>query len=147
MKASRTTMTAAVTVAAAATVFTFATPALASGTAPAPAFASTVVVDDEDDVNDLRVAIVQLMSLPQAGSEVKDKGRAALNGTVEDMRAFLESGYRLAQAQDDRVALVQLYSMPTTSPALKTAIRSVLSTSDPEEMRWFLEVGQYEVTG
>jgi hypothetical protein len=147
MKASRTTMTAAVTVAAAATVFTFATPALASGTAPAPAFASTVVVDDEDDVNDLRVAIVQLMSLPQAGSEVKDKGRAALNGTVEDMRAFLESGYRLAQAQDDRVALAQLYSMPTTSPALKTAIRSVLSTSDPEEMRWFLEVGQYEVTG
>jgi hypothetical protein len=45
------------------------------------------------------------------------------------MRAFLETGYRLAQAQDDRVALAQLYSMPTTSPALKTAIRAALSTS------------------
>ncbi|MBB5124726.1 ALF repeat-containing protein [Streptomyces griseoloalbus] len=131
-------------VAAAITALTFAAPALAAGTVPASA---STVEDDEDDINDLRVAIVQLMSLPQAGSEVKDKGRAALNGTVEDMRAFLETGYRLAQAQDDRVALVQLYSKPDTSPELKAAIRAVLSTGDPEEMRWFLEVGQYEVAG
>ncbi|MET7291254.1 ALF repeat-containing protein [Streptomyces griseoloalbus] len=146
MRAPRTAISAAAAVAAAVTALTFAAPALAAGTVPASASAATVV-DDEDDINDLRVAIVQLMSLPQAGSEVKDKGRAALNGTAEDMRAFLETGYRLAQAQDDRVALAQLYSKPGTRPELKAAIRAVLGTSDPEEMRWFLEVGQYEVTG
>ncbi|MEU9355785.1 ALF repeat-containing protein [Streptomyces griseoloalbus] len=76
-----------------------------------------------------------------------DKGREALNGTVEEMRAFLDTGYRLAQAQDDRVALAQLMSGPETTPAVWAAAYKVLKASDPEEMRWFLEIGQYQVTG
>ncbi|MEU1850048.1 ALF repeat-containing protein [Streptomyces sp. NPDC019990] len=63
------------------------------------------------------------------------------------MRASLETGYRLAQAQDDRVALARLISRPGTTPAVKAAAIAVLRVSDPEEMRWFLEVGQYRVTG
>ncbi|MEU0195039.1 ALF repeat-containing protein [Streptomyces afghaniensis] len=63
------------------------------------------------------------------------------------MRAYLATGYRLAQAQDDRVALAQLISKPTSPPALRTAARKVLSVGNPDEMRWFLEIGQYQVAG
>ncbi|UPZ26680.1 ALF repeat-containing protein [Streptomyces sp. LRE541] len=152
MKAPRIALSATAAVVAAVAALTFAAPALAAGAVPArPSAAdsttnSTATLDDdEDELNDLRVAIAQLISLPQAGSEVEEKGRAALHGTIEDMRAFLDTGYRLAQAQDDRVALAQLYSKPDTSPEVKAAVRTILRTSDPEEMRWFLEVGQYEI--
>ena len=127
---------------AATTALTFAAPAVAAG--PVSSSVSTVT---EDEYNDLRIAIARLMSLPQAGTEVIAEGRKALNGTVEEMRAFLDTGYRLAQAQDDRVALAQLMSRPETTPAVWAAVREVLGVSDPEEMRWFLEVGQYQVTG
>ncbi|MET9561830.1 ALF repeat-containing protein [Streptomyces tauricus] len=148
MKAPRIAFSATAAVVAAVAALTFAAPALAAGAVPArPSAADSTATldDDEDELNDLRVAIAQLISLPQAGSEVEEKGRAALHGTIEDMRAFLDTGYRLAQAQDDRVALAQLYSKPDTSPEVKAAVRTILRTSDPEEMRWFLEVGQYEI--
>ncbi|WP_051836001.1 hypothetical protein [Streptomyces sp. NRRL WC-3549] len=61
------------------------------------------------------------------------------------MRAFLGTGYRLAQAQHDRVAAARLLSDPALPPALRAAARTILTASDPEEVRWFLEVGQYEI--
>jgi len=138
----------AVAVAATTTALTFAAPAVAAGTGSSSVsttFSVSTVTDDPDE--DLRVAIAQLISLPQAGTEVITRGRKALNGTVEEMRAFLETGYRLAQAEDDRVALAQLISRPETTPEVRTAAIALLRVSDPEEMRWFLEVGQYQVTG
>ncbi|MBA8946495.1 ALF repeat-containing protein [Streptomyces calvus] len=150
----RTPRTALAVAVIAATTLALAAPALAApalaaerATASASTASSASTAWATDDPSDLRVAIVQLMSLPYAGSEVKTKGREALNGTVDDMRAFLDTGYRLAQAQDDRVALVQLMSRPETTPEVREAAYRTLRTGDPEEMRWFLSVGQYEING
>lgn len=85
---------------------------------------------------------------------VQDAGRTrcvreatkALDGTVEDMRAFLETGYRLARAEDDRVAVARILADATISDALRAAAGTAIDGT-PEELRYFLEVGQYEVDG
>ncbi|WP_435850184.1 ALF repeat-containing protein [Streptomyces massasporeus] len=60
------------------------------------------------------------------------------------MRAFLETGYRLAQAEDDRVAVARILADPTISAALRAAAEDVIDGT-PEELRYFLETGRYEV--
>lgn len=127
----------AVTVAAIAVApaLLFAAPALAVDGAPARA---SVVADDP---NDLRVAIAQLMSRPEAGTEVREKGRKALNGTIEEMCAFLATGYRLAQAQDDRVAIAQLMSRKEAGTEVRAKGRALLNNGTPEELRAFLVAG------
>jgi hypothetical protein len=61
------------------------------------------------------------------------------------MRAWLESGYRLAQAEDDRVAIARILADPDSSDALRAAAGAALDDNTPEALRHFLEVGQYEV--
>ncbi|MEU2908787.1 ALF repeat-containing protein, partial [Streptomyces massasporeus] len=64
----------------------------------------------------------------------------------EALRAFLETGYRLAQAEDDRVAVARILADPTISAALRAAAGDVIDGT-PEELRYFLETGRYEVDG
>ncbi|GHH13204.1 ALF repeat-containing protein [Streptomyces lanatus] len=64
--------------------------------------------------------------------------------TPEALRAFLETGYRLAVAEDDRVRVARILADPTISEALRAAAEAVIDGT-PEELRYFIEVGQYEV--
>ncbi|MFD0339324.1 ALF repeat-containing protein, partial [Streptomyces sp. NPDC127117] len=70
----------------------------------------------------------------------------ALDGTPEDLRYFLETGLRLAQAEDDRVAIFRILADPNISAALRAAAEDAVDGT-PEELRHFLEVGQYEADG
>ncbi|MEW1693367.1 ALF repeat-containing protein, partial [Streptomyces sp. NPDC091263] len=66
------------------------------------------------------------------------------HGTPEDLRTFLETGYRLAQAEDDSVAVARILADPHISSALRAAAEDVIDGT-PEELRYFLEYGRYEV--
>ncbi|MFC9962214.1 ALF repeat-containing protein [Streptomyces nigra] len=64
--------------------------------------------------------------------------------TPEKLRTWLGTGYRLAQAEDDRVAVTRILADPTIGAALHAAAEDVIDGT-PEELRYFLETGQYEV--
>ncbi|MET7312220.1 ALF repeat-containing protein [Streptomyces sp. NPDC005571] len=57
----------------------------------------------------------------------------------------MESGYRLAQAEDDRVAIFRILADEHISSALRAAAEDAVDGT-PEEMRYFLEHGQYGMT-
>jgi hypothetical protein len=80
------------------------------------------------------------------GRGVTREADEALDGTVEDMREFLKTGYRLARAEDDRVAVARILADPNISAALRAAAEDVIDGT-PEELRYFLEVGRHEVGG
>ncbi|MGC2999264.1 hypothetical protein ACPF8X_13085, partial [Streptomyces sp. G35A] len=83
---------------------------------------------------------------PDSGRRVIREANELLDsGTPEEMRAWLESGYRLAQAEDDRVAIFRILADPDSSDALRAAAGAALDDNTPEALRHFLEVGQYEV--
>ncbi|MEV0011816.1 ALF repeat-containing protein [Streptomyces sp. NPDC047973] len=95
----------------------------------------------EDD----RVAIVTILADPDSGRRVKAEINALLdNDDPAEIREWLETGYRLAQAEDDRVAIVRMLNRPDLSDAMRAAIQDAIDGT-PEEMRYFLEYGQYEV--
>ncbi|MFE3517419.1 ALF repeat-containing protein [Streptomyces sp. NPDC059166] len=95
----------------------------------------------EDD----RVAVVKILADPDSGRRVKAEINTLLdNNDPAEIRTWLETGYRLAQAEDDRVAIVSMLNRPNLSEAMRTAIEEAIDGT-PEEMRYFLEHGQYEV--
>ncbi|MFF5585071.1 ALF repeat-containing protein [Streptomyces hygroscopicus] len=180
----------------------FTAPAFASGSA-APATATTAAAVsgtpvDEMSEDELRAAIAVILADEDSGKAVVREAAEALNGTVEDMRTFLKTGYRLAQAEDDRVAIarilhiatqnkdrrvieeanklldsdspeeirawletgyrlaqaeddavyiVRMLTDPDISDALRAAVNAALDDGSPETLRYFREVGQYEVDG
>ncbi|MGZ3119779.1 ALF repeat-containing protein [Streptomyces sp. H62] len=124
-----------------------ATPSFAATAAPTgvtvPAVSSSA---DEPDADDPRVAIVRILADPDSGRRVTREASALLNANDPDaMRAWLESGYRLAQAEDDRVAIVRILVDSSISPALRAAANAALDDNTPEALRHFLEVGRYQV--
>jgi Short repeats of unknown function len=125
------------------------TSSAAASTSSAAATASqTGSPYDEMDVDDLRIAILRILADPDSGRRVTQEGNDLLeSGTAEEMRAWLESGYRLAQAEDDRVAIFRILADPGSSDALRAAASAALDDGTPEALRYFLEVGQYEVDG
>ncbi|MEU3223472.1 hypothetical protein ABZ695_09950 [Streptomyces sp. NPDC006976] len=95
----------------------------------------------EDD----RVALVRILGNPASGKRVVKEINALLdNGTAQEVREWLETGYRLAQAEDDSVALFRMLGEPDISDAMRAAVIEAIQGT-PEEMRYFLEYGQYEV--
>ncbi|MET7489786.1 ALF repeat-containing protein [Streptomyces sp. NPDC005538] len=102
-------------------------------------------VDTMSD-DDLRIAVLRILADPDSGKAVTREANEALDGTVDDLRTFLKTGYRLAQAEDDRVAVFRILADPTISAALRTAAEQAVDGT-PEELRYFIEVGQYEVDG
>ncbi|MGV9358062.1 ALF repeat-containing protein [Streptomyces misionensis] len=98
----------------------------------------------EDDA----VAIARILYLAQQNNDkavVRAANAALDDGSPEALRAFLESGYRTAQAEDDRVAIFRILADPATSPALRAAAEKALDDGTPEALRYFLEHGRYEV--
>ncbi|WP_381793285.1 ALF repeat-containing protein [Streptomyces niveus] len=99
----------------------------------------------EDD----RVAVFRILHTASNNGDkavVREANEALDDGTPETLRNFLETGYRLAQAQDDRVAVFRILANPAISDALRAAAEEAVDGT-PEELRHFLEVGQYEVDG
>ncbi|MYZ40246.1 MULTISPECIES: ALF repeat-containing protein [unclassified Streptomyces] len=202
MRPSRAALLVAATALTPALLFT--TPAFAtdSTATPTSVAATTVTATSETPVDemseeDLRIAILRILADEASGKAVVREANKALDGTVEEMRtflktgyrlaqteddrvavfrilflatengdkavirevnkvlndgspealrAFLETGYRLAQAEDDRVAIFRILADPTISDALRAAAEEVIDGT-PEELRYFREVGQYEVNG
>jgi hypothetical protein len=153
-----TRATLAVATGALASTLLLATPSLAAGTPHPSAAASSVPVAaaasdpgsvyDGMDEDDLRIAILRILGNPASGKRVTREADELLdNGTAEEMRAWLETGYRLAQAEDDRVAVFTMLADPGISDAMRQAIYAVLDDGTPEALRQFIEVGQYEVDG
>ncbi|QLJ03272.1 ALF repeat-containing protein [Streptomyces sp. NEAU-sy36] len=98
----------------------------------------------EDD----SVAVFRILGIAQQNNQkaVVRAATAALDdGSPEALRAFLETGYRTAQAEDDRVAISRILADPATSPALRAAAEKALDDGTPEALRYFLEHGRYEV--
>jgi len=104
------------------------------------------VAQAEDD----RVAIFRILFIAQQNNYkavIREANEALNDGSPTALRAFLETGYRLAQAEDDRVAIVRILADPTISAALREAANQALDDGTPEALRYFLEHGQYEVNG
>lgn len=179
----------------------FSAPAFANGsTAPVTTTVATVSDTPVDDMSEgeLRAAIGAILADETSGRGVIREANKALNGTTDDMRTFLKTGYRLAQAEDDRVAIfrilhgatqnndkrvikeanqllnsnspeqmhawlttgyrlaqaeddaVYIFRMlaaPNISDALRAAASAALDDGSPEALRYFREKGQYEVAG
>jgi hypothetical protein len=124
-----------------------ATPSFAAAAAPTavtvPAVSSSA---DDPDADDLRAAIVRILTDPDSGRRVTREANALLDANdPEAMRAWLETGYRIAQAEDDRVAIARILADPSISPALCAAANAALDDNTPETLRHFLEVGRYQV--
>jgi hypothetical protein len=126
-------------------------PGFAADAAPSSVGVTAAETDDPgtpvDEMSDeeLRIAILRILADPDSGKGVKREATEALEtGTPEAARAFLETGYRLARAEDDRVAVALMLADPDISDALRAAAEEVIDGT-PEELRYLLEVGQYEV--
>ncbi|MBQ1094649.1 ALF repeat-containing protein [Streptomyces sp. b94] len=143
-----TRVTLAVAAGALAPVLLLSSPSFAAAPAavPAGATAATGSPYDDMDADDLRVAVARTLADPDSGRRVIREANELLdNGTPEEMRAWLETGHRLAQAEDDRVAIARILADPGTSDALRAAASAALDDNTPEALRHFLEVGRYEV--
>ncbi|MFE2276048.1 ALF repeat-containing protein [Streptomyces sp. NPDC059454] len=127
-------------------------PAFAADAAPSSVGVTAAAETDDpgtpvDEMSDeeLRIAILRILADPDSGKGVKREATEALEtDTPEAARAFLETGYRLARAEDDRVAVALMLADPNISDALRAAAEEVIDGT-PEELRYLLEVGQYEV--
>ncbi|MFJ7588010.1 ALF repeat-containing protein [Streptomyces sp. NPDC097617] len=146
MKLTRSAL--ALTVGALAPALLLATPALAAGqaaAAPAKVAAVTAGQSPYDTMTDaeLRVEIARILAT-NPGKGVTREANKALDGTAADRTAFLNTGLRLAQAEDDRVAVGRILARPGISDALRAAAQKAVGGT-PEELRYFITVGQYQV--
>ncbi|MER7948087.1 chemotaxis protein [Streptomyces sp. NPDC096079] len=87
---------------------------------------------------DRRIEVAQIISTGRP--VVQETGRAALNGTSEDVSTFLRTGHQLAEAQDDRVQIAQIISVGGSN--VKAAGRLAFNGTAADR-REFLEVGQF----
>ena len=146
MRLTRATL--AVTAGALASAVLFATPSFAASTPGAAATSVSVQSATDDppydqmDEVELQIAIAQKISLPYAGRRVKQEGSDLLDsGTVEEMRAWLATGYRIAQGEDDNVAVARTLSLPYAGKRVKQEAGALLDGSTPEERRAWSATG------
>lgn len=150
MRATRTVL--AVTATALFPALLLAGPAFAAGPAspasPAHALATAGVPDEpapsvgdlSDD--DLRIAILRILADEDSGRRVIREANEALDtGTTEAMRYFLETGYALAQAEDDQVTLFRILADPDSGKRVTQEIGTLLDSGTPQDVRRWLETG------
>ncbi|MEU9154649.1 ALF repeat-containing protein [Streptomyces sp. NPDC048417] len=154
MRPTRAAMLVAATVLTPALLFTapaFAadtsTPTTPVTTTPATACpdVSTGTGTPVDELTDdqVRAEIQDILTDDDAGAGVLREANKALSGTAEDMRAFLETGCRLAQAEDDSVAVAHVLAVATQNGDKRVikAANAALDANTPEALRAFLETG------
>ncbi|MFI6017461.1 ALF repeat-containing protein [Streptomyces sp. NPDC051287] len=91
----------------------------------------------------VRAAVEDILTDADAGTGVLREANKALSGTAQDMRAFLDTGCRLAQAEDDSVAVAHVLAVATQNgdkKVVKTA-NAALDAGTPEALRAFLQTG------
>ncbi len=99
---------------------------------------------------DNQVAVTRILFEATKNSDkavIKGCNEALDADTPEAVRAFLETGYRLAQAEDDAVYISRMLADPNISDALRAAAGTALDDGSPEALRYFRVTGQYEVVG
>ncbi|MGW7276976.1 ALF repeat-containing protein [Streptomyces sp. NPDC054844] len=139
-----TRVTLAVAAGALAPVLLLSSPSFAAAPAAVPAGATegTGSPYDDMDADDLRVAVARTLADPDSGRRVIREANELLdNGTPEEMRAWLETGHRLAQAEDDRVAIARTLADPDSGRRVIREANELLDNGTPEEMRAWLETG------
>lgn len=152
MRPTRAVLLVAATALTPALLFT--APAFANGSA-APVTTTTVTtsatpVNETAQAEDDRVAIARILHTATQNNDkrvIEEANKLLDNGSPEEMRAWLETGYRLAQAEDDAVCIARMLANPDISDALRAAANAALDDGSPETLRYFREVGQYEVDG
>ncbi|MEY9993688.1 putative GNAT superfamily acetyltransferase [Streptomyces sp. V4I8] len=129
-----------------------ATPAVAvTGTAPSTTVATTsggtagtTTPVDEMNEDDLRIAILRILADEDSGvAVVREANKALDTGTVDAMRAFLETGYRLSQAEDDSVAIFRILANADekSDVAVIREAHKALEIGTPEALRAYLQTG------
>ncbi|MFI8204408.1 ALF repeat-containing protein [Streptomyces sp. NPDC085937] len=123
------------------------TPAFA-GPSVAPATVTSATVSSETPVDvmtedELRAAITAILEAETTGRAVTEAATQALNGTVDDMRTFLKTGHRFAQAHGDRFALLVILGRARENGDRRVIqeINDLLDRDIPEEYREWLETG------
>lgn len=145
MRPTRAVLLVAATALTPALLFT--APALATGS-PAPTATAEATGTRLDQPDDDRVAIARILFVATQNGDkrvIREANELLDDGTPDEMRAWLETGYRLAQAEDDAVYTARLLADPTISPALRAAANAALDDGTPEALRHFRETAQYEV--
>ncbi|MEU2677917.1 ALF repeat-containing protein [Streptomyces sp. NPDC007107] len=146
MRLTRAALTVAATALAPALLLTGPAFAAGPGTAPAavqaaqPDGAGTPVSELSDD--DLRIAILRILADEDSGKRVIREANELLdNGTPEEMRQWLETGYQLAQAEDDQVALFRILADPDSGKRVIREVGELLDNGTPQDIRQWLETG------
>lgn len=126
---------------AAAASTTPVTPTSATACPAAPSDPGTPV--DEMTEDELRAAIQDILTDANAGRGVLREANEALGGTVDALRAFLETGYALAQAEDDSVAVVRILGAARQNgdKAVLRAATNALDAHTPEALSSFRWTG------
>ncbi|MFI6651036.1 ALF repeat-containing protein [Streptomyces sp. NPDC050529] len=127
--------------ATAVTSTTPVTPTPATACPAVPSDAGTPV--DEMTEDELRAAIQDILADENAGKGVLREANEALGGTADAMRAFLETGCRTAQAEDDTVSVVRILNVATQNGDKRVIqeTNDLLDARTPEALRTFLETG------
>ncbi|MEU3501433.1 ALF repeat-containing protein [Streptomyces hundungensis] len=146
----RSTPRAALLIAAAALApaLAVATPAVAAGTpaltssTAAVSWTPTGATSEDDD----RVAVARILGTAQQHGDravVREANKALDAGTPEVLRAFLDTGYRLAQAEDDSVATSRILGIAQQNGdrAVIREANRVLDIRTPEALRTFITTG------
>ncbi|MEU9564822.1 ALF repeat-containing protein [Streptomyces sp. NPDC048161] len=147
MRLTRAALTVAATALAPALLLTG--PAFAAGIASPSTTVSAASAADgsgtpvgEMSDEELRIAILRILADEDSGKRVIREANEALdNGTTEAMRYFLETGYPLAQAEDDRVALVRILANPDSGKRVIKEINQLLDSGTAQDIRQWLETG------
>ncbi|MEV0188938.1 ALF repeat-containing protein [Kitasatospora purpeofusca] len=88
--------------------------------------------------SDYRVRTAQIFGA--GGPAVKEAALRALDGSYEEIAAFVEKGQYTARAEDDRAEIERLLADPATGPDTREAAQKALDTGTPAALRHFLEV-------
>lgn len=120
------------------------TPTPATACPAIPSDAGTPV--DEMTEAELRAAIQDVLADENAGKGVLREANEALGGTVDAMRAFLETGCSTAQAEDDTVSVFRILGVATQNGDKRVIqeVNDLLDAATPEALRAFLETGYAE---
>jgi hypothetical protein len=100
------------------------------------------IAQAEDD----RVAIARILHLATQNGDkavIREANEALDANTPDALRAFLETGYRLAQAEDDSVAVFRILAKADekTDVAVIREAHEALEIGTPEALRAYLETG------
>ncbi|MEU3172880.1 hypothetical protein, partial [Streptomyces sp. NPDC007000] len=136
-------MTLTVAAGALAPALLLSTPSFAAPVPPPTAVAAasdTGSPYDGMDIHDLRITILRILADPDSGRRVTQEINELLDhGIAEEIRAWLETGHRLAQAEDDLVALTRLLADPDSGRRVTQEINELLDHGIAEEIRAWLE--------